>query len=123
MTSVIMAVVYAVVSRSEVTGLSQPTQCQHVHDSVEDASRLLGLEGVAVQRVELDPFGGRVVHVVTADEAAAACPSCGATKVTKQLSVPAAHSSKSSLPVCDTPPGGGCGRPQCGTSGCMGLGF
>jgi putative FmdB family regulatory protein len=52
-----------------------------------------------------------------------ACPSCGATKVTKQLSVPAAHSSKSSLPVCDTPPGGGCGRPQCGTSGCMGLGF
>ncbi len=34
-----MAVVYAVVSRSEVTGLSQPTQCQHVHDPVEDASR------------------------------------------------------------------------------------
>lgn len=77
MTSVIMAVVYAVVSRSEVTGLSQPTQCQHVHESGEDASRLLGLEGVAVARVELDPFGGRVVHVVTVDETAAACPSCG----------------------------------------------
>ncbi len=77
MTSVIMAVVYAVVSRSEVTGLSQPTQCQHVHDPSEDASRLLALEGVAVQRVEIDPFGGRVVHVVTADETAAACPSCG----------------------------------------------
>ena len=73
----IMAVVYAVVSRSEVTGLSQPTQCQHVHDPSEGASRLLGLAGVAVARVELDPFGGRVVHVVTADECAAACPSCG----------------------------------------------
>ena len=77
MTSVIMAVVYAVVSRSEVTGLSQPTQCQHVHDPVEHASRLLGLEGVAVARVELDPFGGRVVLVVTEDDSAAACPSCG----------------------------------------------
>ncbi|WP_234423925.1 transposase [Intrasporangium calvum] len=30
-----------------------------------------------MQRVELDAFGGRVVHVVTEDETAAACPSCG----------------------------------------------
>ena len=28
-------------------------------------------------RVELEPDGARVVHVVTADETAAACPSCG----------------------------------------------
>ncbi len=38
---------------------------------------LLGLSGVAVERVELDDAGGRVVHVRTADETAAACPSCG----------------------------------------------
>jgi transposase len=42
-----------------------------------DASRLLDLEGLAVERIESDAFGGRVVHVVTRDEAASACPSCG----------------------------------------------
>jgi putative FmdB family regulatory protein len=58
----------------------------------------------------------------TADEPA--CPSCGAAKVTKRLSVPAAHSANSvSLPTCEIPPAGGCGRPQCGTSGCMGMGM
>ena len=56
----------------------QPTQVQHVHrDSVSDASRLLDLDGLAVERVESDAFGGRVVHVVTADETASACPGCG----------------------------------------------
>jgi len=59
----------------------------------------------------------------TRDERAA-CPECGAKKVTKQLSVPAAHSaSRDSLPVCEVPRGGGCGLPQCGTGGCRGLGF
>jgi transposase len=38
---------------------------------------LLGLPGVRVWRVERHPDGGRVVHVVTADPAAAACPGCG----------------------------------------------
>ncbi len=38
---------------------------------------LLGLAGVAVQRVELDDAGARVVHVRTADETGSACPSCG----------------------------------------------
>jgi putative FmdB family regulatory protein len=53
-----------------------------------------------------------------------ACPTCGTTKVVKQLSVPAAHSANSSsLPVCEAPRGGGCGLPQCGTGGCMGMGF
>jgi transposase len=42
-----------------------------------DASRLLDLEGLSVERIERDVSGGRVVHVLTADEAAAACPSCG----------------------------------------------
>ena len=43
----------------------QPTYVQHVQrDLVSDASRLLDLEGLAVDRVELGSFGGRVVHVV-----------------------------------------------------------
>ena len=46
-------------------------------DSVSDASRLLDLGGLVVDRVESDTFGGRVVHLVTADETASACPSCG----------------------------------------------
>jgi len=46
-------------------------------DPASDVSRLLGLEGLAVTHVEADGTGARVVHVVTADELAAACPSCG----------------------------------------------
>ena len=43
----------------------QRTHVCHVQiDSVSDASRLLDLEGLAVDRVELGSFGGRVVHVV-----------------------------------------------------------
>lgn len=38
---------------------------------------MLGLEGLAVVRVEREQCGARVVHVVTADETASACPSCG----------------------------------------------
>jgi hypothetical protein len=38
---------------------------------------LLGLEGVAVERVERLSDGMRVVHVVTADASAAGCPACG----------------------------------------------
>jgi hypothetical protein len=50
-------------------------------DPVLDASRLLDLGGLAVSRVASDAFGGRVVHVVTADETAPACPSCGVLSV------------------------------------------
>jgi len=47
-------------------------------ESAESAvSRLMDLEGLAVREVARDAFGGRVVHVVTADLAASACPSCG----------------------------------------------
>ena len=60
----------------------QPTYVQHVSKAlVSDASRLLGLEGLAVQRVESDAFGGRVVHVVTANRTASACPCCGVLSV------------------------------------------
>jgi transposase len=38
---------------------------------------LFGLPGVRVERVERLADGTRVVHVTTAEEAAAACPSCG----------------------------------------------
>ncbi len=58
--------------------MSQNTHVNHVHtDSVSDVSLLLDLDGFAVDRIESDAFGGRVVHVVTADESACACPSCG----------------------------------------------
>lgn len=49
--------------------------CHVQKDSVPDASRLLDLGGLAVDRVELGSFGGRVVHLVTADPTASACPS------------------------------------------------
>ena len=48
-----------------------------------------------------------------------ACPSCGSGAIEKQLSVPAAHAAENRLPVCEPSPPGGCGRPQCGTGGCM----
>jgi transposase len=64
-------------------GLLQRTRIPHVqNDLVSDASRLLDLGGLAVARVASDAFGGRVVHVVTADETASACPSCGVLSVT-----------------------------------------
>lgn len=52
-------------------------------DDLSAATLLLGLEEVAVQRVELDDAGVRVVHVVTAGEAARGCRECGvvATRV------------------------------------------
>lgn len=54
------------------------TQVQHVNDGVEsDGSRLLDLDGLAVERVDRDVFGGRVVHVRTTCEGASACPTCG----------------------------------------------
>ena len=42
-----------------------------------DATVLLDLDGLVVERVERAVDGHRVVYVVTADEAAAACPTCG----------------------------------------------
>ncbi len=50
------------------------------------------------------------------------CDDCGSSKLTRLLSVPAAHTTGgSSLPVCEAPGPmpppcgmGGCGRPDCG---------
>jgi putative FmdB family regulatory protein len=48
-----------------------------------------------------------------------ACPHCQSPKLTKLLSVPAAHStSAAELPVCRPSPAGGCGLPQCGMGMC-----
>lgn len=56
----------------------QGTQGQQVREDVEvGASRLLGVEGLAVHRVDREGSGARVVHVLTDDESAAACPACG----------------------------------------------
>jgi transposase len=44
---------------------------------IDGTTLLFGLPGVRVERVERLPDGARVVHVVTASETAAACPSCG----------------------------------------------
>lgn len=56
----------------------EPTHVLPVHpDFGSDATRLFGLEGLAVERVEVDEAGGRVVFLVTADETAAGCPTCG----------------------------------------------
>jgi putative FmdB family regulatory protein len=50
-----------------------------------------------------------------------ACPDCGSDELDRLISVPAAPvMSAGSLPVCaPQPASGGCGRPQCGTGGCM----
>lgn len=48
---------------------------------------LLGLPGVAVQRVEVLVDGTRVVHVVTVDPGAAACPSCRVVSTSGKQSV------------------------------------
>ncbi|MAZ95298.1 MAG: FmdB family transcriptional regulator [Planctomycetaceae bacterium] len=44
------------------------------------------------------------------------CPDCGSSHLTRQFSVPAAHSAQStgSMPVA------GCGRPACGDGVCRG---
>jgi len=58
--------------------LSQRTHVLVVSEVPEiGATRLLDLAGLAVREVLQDPGGSRVVHVVTADLAASACPSCG----------------------------------------------
>jgi len=58
--------------------LSQRTHLPVVSEVPEiGATRLLDLAGLAVREVLQDGGGGRVVHVVTADLAASACPSCG----------------------------------------------
>ncbi len=55
----------------------QPTQSQDLKFVNEGGTALLGLDGLALMRVDLEGDGARVVHIVTTDECAAACPTCG----------------------------------------------
>jgi transposase len=55
----------------------QPTQSQHVQLTNEDASKLLGLDGLGLVEVLQGAGQAREVHLVTTEETAAACPSCG----------------------------------------------
>jgi transposase len=48
---------------------------------VNDTTLLLGLDGLAVQRVEVGGAGAPVVHLGTADEQARCCPGCGTPAV------------------------------------------
>ncbi|QYC38783.1 Transposase [Nonomuraea coxensis DSM 45129] len=71
----IMTVLYAV----------NPQGTTGVHNPIEtstEATLLLDLEGLHVVKVERDHDGHRIVHVVTADESARACPACGVFSVT-----------------------------------------
>jgi putative FmdB family regulatory protein len=45
-----------------------------------------------------------------------ACPSCGKGRVTRSLSVPAAHTGTTRDPSC--PARNACGMPHCGGGGC-----
>jgi hypothetical protein len=47
-----------------------------VVDRTDDASCLLGLAGLAVERVVLTVLGVKIVQLVTDDPDAARCPSC-----------------------------------------------
>lgn len=71
----IMAVSSSSCHEGEVMGSVNPTQVQGALE--QGASRLLGVEGLAVARVDLEEDGSRVAHVVTDDESAAACRRVG----------------------------------------------
>jgi len=47
-----------------------------------------------------------------------ACPACGAGNLTRQLSVPAAHTSGTSGPECPAKEAGECGVSNCCRSNC-----
>jgi putative FmdB family regulatory protein len=46
------------------------------------------------------------------------CPSCGHGKLTKLLSVPAAHTAGSSEPPCPAKESGACGMSECAGNSC-----
>jgi transposase len=69
--------------RQDKSIFEETTGVNNCIDVCEQATRLLGLEGLAVRRVETGEGGARVVHVVTADPLARGCRGCGvvATRV------------------------------------------
>ncbi|MET8006525.1 hypothetical protein [Nonomuraea glycinis] len=67
----------------DAADLQETTDVNNSIETSSDATLLLGLEGLAVIRVEVDQGGHRTVHVSTDDESSRACPACGvfATRV------------------------------------------
>ena len=61
---------------------------------------------------------GQKIELLVRDGQKPECPHCQSTRLTKLLSVFSGHVSGGGNPDA----GGGCGRPQCGTGGCAGLG-
>ncbi|WP_434595814.1 ISL3 family transposase [Streptomyces sp. A5-4] len=66
-----------------------------------DATRLLRLEGVSVTKVKDDGAGGSTVYVVTSEDSARACPSCGvfATRLKDYRTTAPRHLSCGGRPV------------------------
>lgn len=62
---------------------------------------------------------GRDFELLVRGSEKPACPHCSGERLTKLMSVVAGHVAKGGD---SGPPPGGCGRPQCGTGGCAGLG-
>jgi transposase len=62
---------------SRQVDLQETTGVNNSIDISVGATLLLGLDGLAVERVEVAEGGVRVVHAVTADEGARGCPVCG----------------------------------------------
>ena len=60
-------------------------------DHNDDASCLLGLAGLAVERVALTGLGVRIVQLVTDDPDAARCPACRVVSTSGKDWVLAAH--------------------------------
>ena len=63
---------------------------------------------------------GRMLELLIRSSEQPVCPHCQGTKLTKLVSVVAGHVADGGGKSSDTT--GGCGRPQCGTGGCAGLG-
>lgn len=63
-------------------------QAREATDLNDDTSVLFGLPGVRVARVEQLEFGGRVVHVETAEGGSSSgCPGCGVVSVSVKENV------------------------------------
>ncbi len=65
-----------------------------------------------IYEYECNDCGERFEFLLRGEEQPA-CPSCGATRLVKQFSVPAAHSATSTQPSCPGQQTGPCGVSDC----------
>lgn len=59
---------------------------------------------------------GNEFELLIRGEEKPACPSCGKVRLTRAMSVPAAHTAVTRDPAC--PAKSSCGMPHCGGGGC-----